>query len=182
MVENDEEKKLLELYKLAIDIDKYELDLRWKLVQFFTVLNTGILTLGFTLLGSDQLSQKYYVIPIFIIGIAIAIIAIGAHKNYHKHSLRAEYKRTLIEDRLKLYDTFEKYGYSKHTLAISTSSRNDPSVILRNPEEWIKNNTLKPGTVPFYHNMVFWFFVGMNSIGILIITYSDASTYISSLL
>lgn len=169
MVEIDEEKKFnLELYKLAIDVDKYELDLRWKLVQFFTVLNTGVLTIGFTLLGSNQLSIKFYVIPIFVIAISIAVIAICAHKNYHKHSLRAEYKRTLIEDKLGLYDLFEKHGFKEHTLAISTSSRNDPSIILKDPAEWIRMNTFKPWTVPFYHNMIFIFFLIVGIAGIIL--------------
>src|SRR5215210_7472808 len=91
---------LLELYKMALDMDKYELDLGWKLVQFFSALNSGLLAIGFSLFGSNQLTLKYYIIPIFAIGIVTSVIAILSRIRYHKHSLRAEYKRVLIESEL----------------------------------------------------------------------------------
>ena len=34
--------KLFDLYKLSIDTDRFELELGWKLVQFFTVLDSGL--------------------------------------------------------------------------------------------------------------------------------------------
>ena len=105
---NKDRKELFELYKLAIDLDKYELDLGWKLVQFFTVLNSGLISLGFTLLGSNQQSPKYYISAIFALAIMFSFIAVKARKRYHEHSLRADYKRTLIGDQLDLYERFEK--------------------------------------------------------------------------
>src|SRR5215218_4537750 len=64
---------LFELYKVATETDRYELELGWKLVQFFTALNSGLIGLGFTLLGSDQLLSKLYTIPIFSVGTTIVL-------------------------------------------------------------------------------------------------------------
>ena len=98
---NTDRKELFELYKLAIDLDKYELDLGWKLVQFFTVLNSGLMSLGFTLLGSSQQSPKYYISAIFALAVIFSFIAIKSRERYHVHSLQADYKRTLIGDLLE---------------------------------------------------------------------------------
>jgi hypothetical protein len=142
--------KLFELYKVSIDTDRFELELGWKLVQFFTVLDSGLLSLGFTLLGSNQLSPKYYVAPIFIIGIVISLIAIASRRRYHEHSLRAAYKKTLIEKELNLYKPLDGYDYTNHNLAVSTSSKKDPEKdILKDPENYIKKSILKRCTVPF---------------------------------
>jgi hypothetical protein len=162
-------KELLELYKMAIETDRYELDLGWKLVQFFTVLNSGLLSLGFTILGSDQISPKYYVTPIFIIVIVISLIARDARRRYHEHSLRASYKKTLIENELGLYDPLKEYTYQKHNMAITTSAKTDPvSEILANPEEYIQKSILKRGTVPFYHAVVFVILMAIGVAGFFI--------------
>lgn len=117
---------LFELYKMATETNRYELELGWKLVQFFTVLNSGLTGLGFTLLDSEQLTSKLYIIPIFVVGILVSSIAILSRRRYHEHSLRASYKKTLIESELKLYDHIERNGYQNHNLAISTSSKKIP--------------------------------------------------------
>lgn len=94
--------------------------------------------MGFTLLGSNQLSPKYYIAPIFIIGIVISRIAIASRRRYHEHSLRASYKKTLIEKELELYKPLSGYEYTKHNLAVYTSSKKNPEEeILKNPEEYI---------------------------------------------
>jgi hypothetical protein len=162
--------KLFDLYKISIDTDRFELELGWKLVQFFTVLNSGLLSLGFTLLGSSQLSPKYYVAPIFIIGIVISWIAVASRRRYHEHSLRASYKKTLIEKELKLYRPLDGYDYNNHNLAVSTSSKKDPEKdILIDPEGYIKKNTLKPWTVPFNQVIIFCIFIALYIVGLIII-------------
>lgn len=169
-----DKEKLFELYKMALETDRYELELSWKLVQFFTLLNSGLLTLAFTILGSGQLTSKYFVVPIFVLGILCSVIAILARRRYHRHSLRAEYKRTLIENELGLYKSFSREGYTKHTLAISTSTKVDRHhEILKDPEKWIKERTLKAKTVPFYHAMIFVFFTIANLVGLAIIVGPD---------
>lgn len=176
-----DKEKLFELYKMALETDRYELELGWKLVQFFTLLNSGLLTLAFTILGSGQLTSKYFVTPIFVLGILCSIIAILARRRYHRHSLQAEYKRTLIENELGLYTPFSREGYAKHTLAISTSSKLDRQrEILKDPEKWIKKRTLKVKTVPFYHAMIFVFFTIANLVGLAIILGPDVITALDS--
>jgi hypothetical protein len=160
---------LFELYKMATETDRYELELGWKLVQFFTVLNSGLMGLGFTLLGSDQLSSKLYIIPIFVVGILVSSIAMHSRRRYHERSLRASYKKTLIESELKLYDNIERHGYKSHNLAVSTSPKRDPETeILHDPETYIKKSTIKRGTVPFYHTVIFGIFIAIYVVGILI--------------
>jgi hypothetical protein len=154
---------------MALDIDKYELDLGWKLVQFFTALNSGLLSIGFGLLGSDQLTIKYYIIPIFFIGIVTSIVAIKSRGRYHKHSLRAEYKRILIESELGLYGPLEKEGYREHTLAIATTSnKNKEKEVLANPDEWVEKSSRKWFTVPFYHKVIFMAFLLANIVGVVL--------------
>lgn len=143
----------------------------WKLVQFFTVLNSGLLTIGFTLLGSNQITTKPAVASIFIIGILLSIISILARKSYHRHSLMASYKKTLIEKQLGLYNpvTVEGSDFKKHNYAISTSANFVPkSELFKNPEQYIKNNIFKKGTVPFYHVCISIGFIALDLIGIAI--------------
>jgi hypothetical protein len=168
-------KELFDLYKMAVEMDRFELDLSWKLVQFFTVLSSGLLTLGFTLLGTEQVSPKYFVAPIFIIGAFISIVAINARKRYHEHSLRAAYKKTLIENELGLYEALQGYEYKKHNLAITTSPKKEPiKEILEDPENYISENILKFGKVPWYQKMIFVTFLIMNGLGIVIILWIQA--------
>jgi hypothetical protein len=75
-----------------------QIDMSWSLV------GNWLIGLGFTLLGSDQLLSKLYTIPIFAVGVLVSSIAILSRRRYHEHSLRASYKKTLIESELKLYD------------------------------------------------------------------------------
>lgn len=166
--------ELFELYKIAVETDRFELDLGWKLVQFFTILNSGLFTAGITLLGSNQIPVKWIISLIFIIGIILSVISILARRSYHKHSLTASYKKILIEQKLGLYNTIKVSGsnYAKHNFAISTSANflPDPD-IFKNPEQYIKKRIFKRGTVPYYHKFIFEMFVVLNIIGILLSTY-----------
>ena len=168
--DNDQNDKLFDLYKLAIEMDRFELELGWKLVQFFTILNSALITAGITLLGSNQIINKEPISFIFIVGIAFSIISILSRKNYHKHSLVASCKKTLFERELNLDKPIKgKYKSEKHSFAISTSPSFEPKEdIFNDPIGYVQKNALKRGSLPFYHAMIFVLFIGINLIGIVI--------------
>jgi hypothetical protein len=58
MSEDRMRNELFELYKISIETDRFELELGWKLVQFFTVLDSGLLSLGFIFLLIGQTSSQ----------------------------------------------------------------------------------------------------------------------------
>lgn len=167
---------MFDLYKLAIETDRFEIEVGWKLVQFFVLINSGLLTIGFTLIGSDQIppENKWVVSFIFIIGIVVAKISIKSRKNYHERSLVASCKKTLIEEILKLYEPISVRGNKnkKNNLAISTSPNFElKEEMIIDPVNYVKKNTLKKGSVPYHHMLIFRGFIIVNAIGIFIAVY-----------
>jgi hypothetical protein len=165
--------ELFDLYKIAIETDRFELELGWKLVQFFLLLNSGLLTVGFTLLGSNQITieDKWLISLIFLTGIVMSIVSIKARKNYHQRSLVASCKKALIERILKLDKPIKIDGYDhdKNNLAISTSPKfKSKKEMLEDPVKYVEENTLKRWSVPFYHMLIFVALIVINGIGIVI--------------
>lgn len=150
--------QLLELYKSVIEEYRFEVNLSWESVKFYTTLNIGILGFGVSILGLQLLSPKWIVIPIFIIGILLSYLAIRTRQQYRKYYLNTILIKKKIENQLNLMD-----------LAISpTEEIDEPCRGLHDKEEWIKNHMRPKGTVTFYHYSVFWGFIGAYVLGIII--------------
>jgi hypothetical protein len=165
---------LIELYKMATEEYRFEVNLSWDAVRFFTTLNVGILGFGSSLLGLQQLTSKIFVIPIFIIGIVISIMAIQTRKRYREYYLRSLYVKTLIEDQLQLHEPFESHGFAEHRLAISPTEKVDnPMESLKDPESWVKKYMLPLKTVTSYQILVFIIFGIIYASIILLILYSE---------
>ena len=82
----------------------------------------------------------------------------------------ASYKKTLIEKTVGLYEsiTIEGFGFREHNYAISTSSNFIPkSGLFEDPKQYIEDNILKKGTIPFYHVCIFIGFIALDLIGIV---------------
>ncbi|MGN6630007.1 MAG: RipA family octameric membrane protein [Candidatus Nitrosocosmicus sp.] len=153
------DKDLLDLYKMAIDEYRFEVNLSWDSVRFFTTLHTGILAFGSSLLGLHQSSFKWALILVFVVGIILAYVAYTTRSKYREYYLRALYTKTLIEDQLKLREPLKDYQYPNHFLAVSPTEKIDnPKESLKNPEEWIKKNMKKSKTVTAYQQFVFILF------------------------
>ena len=72
---NIDQDRLMELYKMAMDEYRFDVNLSWDAVQFFTVLNVCLLGFVSSLLGLQQLHSKICDTYIYN-GIVISIMAI----------------------------------------------------------------------------------------------------------
>lgn len=150
--------KELDLYKMAIDEYRFEVNLSWESVKFFTTLNIGILGFGLTLLGLEQLSPKWIVAPIFVIGILLSILSIVTRVQYRKYYLETILIKKKLENVLNLSD-----------LAISpTEFVDQPSKGLYNKEAWMKKHTRSIKTVTFCHYLVLSSFIVAHLFGIYV--------------
>lgn len=150
-------KDLLDLYKMAIDEYRFEVNLSWEAVKFFTSLNIGILGFGISILGIEQLTPKYIAIPIFIIGIILSCLSINTRKQYRKYYLATILIKKRIEDGLNL-----------NKVAISPTEVDQPSKGIENEEEWIREHMNPRGTVTSYHYLVLYAFIIAYSFGVFL--------------
>jgi hypothetical protein len=150
------EKDLFELYKIAMDEYRYEVNLGWEAVKFFTTLHVGIISFGITILGLTDITLKLIVIPIFIIGIFLSNLGYNTRIRYRQYYLRSLYDKTLIEDQLKLRQPLRGYSFENHILAISpTETIDNPEESLIDPNKWIDKYMKPKGTVTYNHLIIF---------------------------
>ena len=161
--------ELFDLYKMVMEEYRFEVNLSWRAVQFYTILNSGIIGAGTTLLGLEQLSPKILIIPIFLIGMSFSFLGILTRLRYREYYFRVLYTKTLIEDQLKLWEALEGYKYPDHHLAISPTEKiDDVKDSINNPDDWMKKHKLKVGTAAFYQTLIFCLFAVLNAMGIAV--------------
>ncbi len=114
--------ELFELYKVAIDEYRFNVELSWNRTRYYLVLSTGILGVGAGLFGSiNDRNTLFLLIVLFGIGIVVARLGIASTHKGHEYYRRAAYKKTLIEDHLGLLEPLPNYNREVANLALATT-------------------------------------------------------------
>ncbi len=94
--------ELLELYKLALEDYRFQVQLNWGRSQYFLVLNIGIVGIA---TGIVQLGQGYMsilVAGIYLAGFFFCLFSIYALQVQRKYYTSARKQKALFEDKLQL--------------------------------------------------------------------------------
>lgn len=94
--------ELLELYKLALEDYRFQVQFNWGRSQYFLVLNIGIVGIatGIVQLGQGEIS--ILVAGIYLIGLLLCIFSILALRVQRKYYISARQQKKLFEEKLQL--------------------------------------------------------------------------------
>jgi len=160
---------LFDLYKIALDEYRFEVQLNNDRSFRFLVFNAAALSVGTGLLKTTGVpASNIFVVLLFLAGAMTSWLGIRAIKKGHEYYRRAIYKKTLIETRLGLHHPINDLAlgvnteYPGATLAIATTvGQSEINEILQHPESWIKR-PLRPGTIVQAGVAVLWLLLAAN--------------------
>jgi hypothetical protein len=147
--------ELFDLYKIALEEYRFEVNLNNDRTFRFLVFNAAALSVGTGLLKTTSgiPASNVFVVLLFLAGAMSSLLGIRGIKKGHEYYRRAIYKKTLIETCLGLHHPLDDPGlgvnteYSDATVAIATTvGQSEIAEILQRPEAWIKR-PLRRGTI-----------------------------------
>jgi hypothetical protein len=111
------------LYRISIDEYRYCVQLNNRRMEYYVVLNSGLVAVATGLLSSaDMVGVKALAGAIFLIGIAAAIVGISAIYRSRDYYHATVLKKTLCEELLGLNIPVQVVEGTSATLAIGTTS------------------------------------------------------------
>src|SRR2546422_11317465 len=100
--EDVERREHFELYKLAIDEYRFQVELNWKRSQYYFVLNAAIIALGANFLRGDKKDDWIVAAWVFGGGLLIVGLSLLATFTQHEYYRAARDGKTMLETRLHL--------------------------------------------------------------------------------
>lgn len=101
--ETTEPDRLLELYKIAVDEYRFQVDLNWRRSQYLFVLNAAVLVAGVGILASATAS-RFLVGPLpFLAGIVLAVMSVLVTRTRHEYYRAA--RDTMVDLRKQVAGT-----------------------------------------------------------------------------
>ena len=163
---------LIDLYKIAVDEYRFEVNLNWDRMKYYLVLNSAVLSVAVGLLELQE-KLNVFVGLIFLAGVATSYIGVQAIKKGHQYYEHTVFKKTLLEDLLGLNEKLENYPSNLATLSIGTTKgMAETRKILFETEHWLKSREPRRGSIAFYIIFVLWLFSAVNMAGTGYIAYS----------
>jgi hypothetical protein len=157
--------ELIEIYKIAIDEYRFEVQLNWDRTVFYLTLNSGLIAIATGLLklqGSSFLNL--IVAAVFFIGLSVSVIGIRSVRKGHDYYRRTVVKKTLLEERLGLTHPSEAGG---PTMAVTTTAGQDEHFqILHSTNQWLKR-PLRKSDITFLILVILALFSAANIFGIV---------------
>ena len=148
--------ELLELYKIAIEEYRYEVNLGWDRLKHYFIVNAGLTTIGATLLrdragrGPAQV-MDLVVAWVFVVGLcaaALGIISIFRSREYYRATI---FKKAQLEHLLGYDQPLAPGGPEHACLAIGTTrGMRRFEEVLKWKERDLQSWRLKPGSLVFY--------------------------------
>lgn len=99
--EADRRQELIDLYKVAVDEYRFQVDLNWKRTQYFLALNVAILGVGTGLVKLQGADARILIVGIFIIGCVSAVLSVFATHTQHMYYRTARDGVQRLEELLK---------------------------------------------------------------------------------
>ena len=116
------QKALIELYRVAIDEYRFEVKLNWDRMQYYAVVNSGIIAVGTSLLR-DASSPAVILLSamMFLVGLIMSVIGIVATHKGREYYQATVLKKTIYEQLLGLNNLVPGMGHPNATLAVGTT-------------------------------------------------------------
>jgi hypothetical protein len=141
---------LFQLYKIAVDEYRFNVQMGWNRQQYYLIFNTAITGLGATLLDQGGTIKQIFAGLVFLLGIFACIFGRYAIRKSHQYYRRAAYKKTLIEDQLGLLNHLPQYPYAGANLSIATTSgMHSTTQMLTDTEKWLERPD-RPGSIVWF--------------------------------
>jgi hypothetical protein len=83
--EKSRRQELVDLYKVAVEEYRFQVDLNWKRTQYFLALNVAILGVGTGLVKLQGSDARILILGLFIIGCVCAILSAFATRTQHNY-------------------------------------------------------------------------------------------------
>ena len=117
------QKALIELYRVAVDEYRFEVRLNWDRMQYYAVVNSGIIAVGTSLLR-DAVSPAIILLSgvMFLVGLAMSIMGIVSTHKGREYYQETVLKKTIYEEILGLNNPVPGITHPRATLAIGTTS------------------------------------------------------------
>ena len=176
--------ELLNVYKIAIEEYRFEVNLHWEQAKFYVGLNVGVLTIatGLFKLGTPVSHYSILVSVLFFIGIFTSLLGVFSIKQSKQYYHRTVYKKTLIERELGLLEYKSEYSESVIDLSVSPTSGMQEKANILKGDEYIKKDTLRPGTIKYYIAAILYMLSVLNCIGFIWIVVASITQYIHNTL
>jgi hypothetical protein len=81
--EDSRRQELVDLYKVAVEEYRFQVDLNWKRTQYFLALNIAILGVGTGLVKLQGSDARILILGIFMIGCVSAVLSVFATHTQH---------------------------------------------------------------------------------------------------
>lgn len=163
--------ELFDLYKIAIDEYRFEVDLNWQRTKYFCVLNAAIIAIatGLIKIGEPENNISIFISMIFFVGIITSRLGIVSIRQGEIYYHRTIHKKTLIERELGLFDIKSSHEKTPIDLTISTTPGMDKrDDILEQPAEYLKRGHFKRiGTIKYNISLVLYSLLIINVFGCL---------------
>ena len=141
----------MELYKIAVDEYRFNVQLGWNRQQYYLVFNSALTGLGATLLGQNGMLKQLFAALVFVIAIFACFFGRGAITKAHGYYRKSVYKKTLIEDQLGLLQKLPQYTYAGANLSIATTSgMQSTTQILQDTEQWLNRPERQDSLVRYF--------------------------------
>ena len=138
--------ELLELYRIAVEEYRFNVDLTWDRIRFYVGLHMALVAVTSTLLRIESEARIPF-LPIAVVGAVASFLRIHTIRKGHEYYRRSIYKRTLIAERLGFNQRLDEYPYELATLAVTpTESQAQSRDILLNTDKWLRRK-LRGSTV-----------------------------------
>ncbi len=151
-----ERPELLELYKVAIEEYRFEVNLQWDRLKHYFIVNAGLTSVGVTLLkGTSDTGGSVWmdviVAAVFVVGMsaaALGIISLFRSREYYRMTV---FKKTLIEHLLGYDQPLDGAAGDHACLAIGTTRGMRRGEEIRQwTESQIRQSRLQIGSLMFY--------------------------------
>jgi hypothetical protein len=116
------QKTLLELYRVAVDEYRFEVKLNWDRMQYYAVVNSGIIAVGAGLLR-ETTSAGVTVLSgaMFLVGLIMALMGVISTYRSREYYHATIFKKTIYEQLLGLNNPVSSINNPRATLDSSTS-------------------------------------------------------------
>ncbi len=130
--------RLFDLYKVALEEYRFEVQLGWDRAKYFLVLNSAILSVatGLFKMGNSRL-VFLFVALIFLLGFSTCVLGRQAILKNHEYYRRTIVQKTLIEHTLGLANAIPGLDPSSSLAVGTTRGQRDRLSILHDAEKWI---------------------------------------------
>jgi hypothetical protein len=94
--------ELLQLYKIAIEEYRFQVQLNWQRSQYYLILNAALIAAGGSLLGIQGDRGRPLAFILFLMGLVTVVVSLLATTTQHTYYRAAREKLKRVEERLGL--------------------------------------------------------------------------------